>query len=134
MDWVLPSLKITGYLVLVLLLTLGGNLFFGFFKHLAKLNNLNAGPNPMRAGRVIGTLERILIAVGIIMKSWEIIIAVITLKTVARYQELDKQDKAEYFLVGSLYSLAWALFVSTAFILYDDRTGFYLVEKARDLF
>lgn len=73
------------------------------------------------AGRWIGSLERVLIMIGLAAASWEVMVAVIALKTVARYQELDKRSEAEYFLVGSLASMLWAVLV-TMFTLYYDRT------------
>jgi hypothetical protein len=62
----------------------------------------------LRAGRVIGVLERLLIFVGLTASSWEILAGVVALKTVARYSKLDEQNKAEYFLIGSLASILWA--------------------------
>jgi hypothetical protein len=61
---------------------------------------------------VIGILERLLIFLGLVASSWEILAGVVALKTVARYSDLDKQDKAEYFLIGSLASILWAVVVS----------------------
>ncbi|MBE7183454.1 MAG: hypothetical protein INR68_03490 [Methylobacterium mesophilicum] len=75
------------------------------------------------AGRIIGWLERILVAVGIILQSWEVLAAVIALKSVARFNDLDKQEFAEYFLVGSLFSLLWAIAITCAWIGYDQTFG-----------
>jgi hypothetical protein len=79
--------------------------------------------NAQQAGRVIGGLERLIIAAGVIFQSWEIIAAVIALKSVARFKDLDKQFTAEYFLAGSLFSLLWALLLSFAFLSYDRNIG-----------
>lgn len=83
-------------------------------------------PNEARAGRIIGLLERSLILAGLLMKSWEVITAVIALKTVARYKELDHQITAEYFLIGSLASILWALAVAGVVSWYDNALGFHL--------
>lgn len=83
------------------------------------------------AGRVIGTLERSLIFLSILLRSWELIVVVVTLKTIARYQELDKQITAEYFLIGSLTSLLWTIICSGALLFYDYRFGFYLAAEIR---
>jgi hypothetical protein len=77
-------------------------------------------------GRLIGTLERALIAAGIVFASWEILVAVIALKTVARFKDLDERIHAEYFLVGSLFSIAWALLITGAWIGYDRFLGMEL--------
>ncbi|MBX9575441.1 MAG: hypothetical protein K2X07_07370 [Caulobacteraceae bacterium] len=79
------------------------------------------------AGAWIGGLERLLIAVGLIVAAWEILAAVIALKTVARFKEIDQQIHAEYFLVGSLFSIVWAFGVSQAWRLYDATIGGGLV-------
>jgi hypothetical protein len=42
----------------------------------------------LRAGRMVGSLEGILIMAGLIAQSWEVMVAVIALKTVARYRDL----------------------------------------------
>lgn len=80
----------------------------------------------LRAGRVIGTLERTLIAAGLLTQRWEVLAAVIALKSVARFQELNKKEFAEYFLVGSLFSIFWALGVTALWIGYDAVFGLCL--------
>lgn len=79
--------------------------------------------NVLQAGRYIGLFERLLISLGVIVDHWEIIVAVIALKTVARYQELDDKITAEYFLVGSLVSLLWAVLVTVALVIFDKDVG-----------
>lgn len=76
-----------------------------------------------RAGRVIGSLERVVIATGIVTHSWEVLAAVIALKTVARFKELNDKPFAEYFLVGSLFSVLWAVVITSAWLGYDHRVG-----------
>jgi hypothetical protein len=76
-----------------------------------------------KAGRIIGILERLILAVGILVQSWEVLAAVIALKTVARFQELDQREFAEYFLVGSLFSILWALAVTSIWMAYDHHFG-----------
>jgi len=77
----------------------------------------------LAAGWVIGWLERLLLAIGILSRSWEIVAAVIALKTVARFKELDQRDFAEYFLVGSLFSVIWAFLVTAGWLTYDHHLG-----------
>lgn len=76
-----------------------------------------------RSGWLIGTLERILVAIGVALGSWEVIAAVVALKTVSRYKELDDKVPAEYFLVGSLASLAWAVAIAFVFLAADSLGG-----------
>jgi hypothetical protein len=85
-----------------------------------------------RAGRLIGSIERILIMAGLVARSWEVLVAVIALKTVARYKELDEQIEAEYFLIGSLISILWALIVTLALIGMDQSIGFGLTAALQE--
>lgn len=78
----------------------------------------------LKAGRVIGALERLLIVAGLCLGKWEVLVAVITLKTVARFPELEKQIRAEYFLIGSLASVLWALLCAVALLIYDQGPGY----------
>ena len=48
---------------------------------------------------------------------------VIALKTVARIKEMDQRVFAEYFLVGSLFSLLWTIAVVGAWQAYDHQLG-----------
>ncbi|MBM2293397.1 hypothetical protein JQX09_15310 [Sulfitobacter pseudonitzschiae] len=81
------------------------------------------------AGWIIGWLERLVIAIGIMTHSWEVLAAVIALKTVARFKELDDQSFAEYFLVGSLFSILWAVIITSAWLTYDRNFGMALQAK-----
>jgi hypothetical protein len=118
--------QIAGYIALLLLLTYGGN---AACKWVLRWSATTTPPESgqkitLRAGRVIGILERVLIFVGLVASSWEILAGVVALKTVARYSDLDKQDKAEYFLVGSLASILWAVAMTALIALYDREWGF----------
>ncbi|MEP4030496.1 hypothetical protein [Roseibium polysiphoniae] len=90
----------------------------------------DAETRELKAGRVIGVLERLLIVTGLVLGKWEVLVAVIALKTVARYQELDTKLNAEYFLIGSLASVLWAVATSVALLLYDQSVGFGLFPAA----
>ena len=67
----------------------------------------------------IGFIERILYFISIISQNWALISIVIVLKSIARYKEIDNQIKAEYFLIGSLLSLLFAIMISVIFIAFD---------------
>ncbi len=82
-----------------------------------------------KAGRWIGALERLILAAGIILQSWEIMAAVIALKTVARFQKLDRQEFAEYFLVGSMFSILWTLLITSLWLGYDHQLGIDLRQQ-----
>ena len=87
----------------------------------------------VKAGRYIGLLERMLIVIGLIMGTWEVIVAVVALKTVARYNDLDDQLTAEYFLIGSLASILWALIIVGLLVAYDSTIGLGWIKALHDL-
>ncbi len=135
---------ITVYLVALVALTWVGNhacrILLGWSGLLPRTSETSTDPaasptdqstapvSTSNAGRWIGPLERLLIAVGLIANSWEVLVAVVALKTVARYQELDKRSEAEYFLVGSLASLLWAILVTQLTLYYDREFGLHLLD------
>ncbi|MDP1873761.1 hypothetical protein [Phenylobacterium sp.] len=125
--------------VALLLLTVVGNLackavldWSGLSRAMAQTpeaEGAEASANTPRVGRLIGHLERLMIASGLIIGAWEILAAVVALKTVARFKDLDEKLNAEYFLVGSLFSVVWAIIVTQAWIAYDAAYGLDLVGR-----
>jgi hypothetical protein len=116
--------------VALVLLTWGGNLFCRGVFRLTGLTDVHSPDpvQPIKAGRIVGSLERLIMAVGLTASSWEVLAAVIALKTVARFKELDDKHFAEYFLIGSLCSLLWASAVTGLWVAYDEQLGI----KGRD--
>ncbi|MBO0346499.1 hypothetical protein J0X15_14795 [Roseibium sp. CAU 1637] len=78
------------------------------------------------AGALVGALERFLIAGGLLIGRWEVLAAVIALKSVSRFKQLDDRRTAERFLVGSLASLVWTVGVYLLLLIYDQTLGFGL--------
>ena len=64
-----------------------------------------------------------------LIQRWEILAAVIALKSVSRFKELNDKTFAEYFLVGSLCSLFWTILVAVAWLGYDATLGVGLRAK-----
>lgn len=64
------------------------------------------------AGRVIGTLERLLVLGLALAARWEAVALVIGAKSIARFEELKDRPFAEYFLVGTLASVLVAVLVA----------------------
>jgi len=109
---------------LVALIWLGNEICRGIFNLTGLKDSIAHLPTPVHsAGRWIGALERLILAVGIIAHSWEILAAVIALKTVARFKDMDERAFAEYFLVGSLFSIFWTMLVTGAWLAYDHKVG-----------
>jgi hypothetical protein len=67
-------------------------------------------------GEKIGKLERTLYFLGVIGQNWVLISLVIGLKTISRFQKLDKQKRAEYFLIGLLASLLYSIIIGYLFL------------------
>jgi hypothetical protein len=82
-----------------------------------------AGETHARAGRIIGNLERLLMFAGIVFDRWEVLAAVIALKSVTRYRDMDDKNFAEYFLIGSLFSILWTIAVAAVFLWFDAGYG-----------
>jgi len=112
-------------LIAIILLVYVGNLACQkFFRWTGlKIETDKAEDADYRAGWIIGGLERSVLAVGIVTHSWEVLAAVVALKTVARFKELDDQRFAEYFLVGSLFSILWAVLITATWLTYDHHVG-----------
>lgn len=109
---------------MVLLTWVGNQICREIFKLTGLTDSIAGLPTPKHsAGRWIGAFERLIMALGIIIHSWEILAAVIALKTVARFKEMDERNFAEYFLVGSLFSILWTMLVTSAWLAYDHNIG-----------
>lgn len=124
-------LQIAAYLVLLYLLTFGGNFVCKLVLRLSatKTPPETGEPISLRAGRTIGVIERLLIFAGLAASSWEILAAVVALKSVARYSKLDDQNNAEYFLVGSLASIAWAVLIIHLIVQFDAAWGLHVLDR-----
>ncbi|MFV0353482.1 MAG: DUF3307 domain-containing protein [Oscillospiraceae bacterium] len=66
-----------------------------------------AGSN--NAGQMIGMLERLIVAVLVLSNQYGAIAFVMAAKSLARFKQLEDQDFAEKYLVGTLASIAIAL-------------------------
>ena len=68
-----------------------------------------SGEEELRAGRWIGVLERTIISVLTLCGQFTAIAFVLTAKSIARFQKLNKRTFAECYLVGTLASAAAAI-------------------------
>lgn len=65
-------------------------------------------PTPLRGGRVIGYLERIVVVAALGLQWPEAIAIVLAVKGLGRYPELREPGAAEQFIIGTLASVLWA--------------------------
>lgn len=69
-----------------------------------------------KAGRYIGTVERIIMLIFIYINQYSAIGLVLTAKSIARYERITKEEHfAEYYLLGTLISTLIAIIVSFVF-------------------
>lgn len=62
----------------------------------------------LRGGTTIGYLERLVIVAAVAVGHWEIVAALIAIKGLGRFSELDSPETRERFIIGTLVSLVWA--------------------------
>lgn len=67
----------------------------------------------LQAGRIIGTLERWMLLALMARGEMAAVGFVFAGKSIVRYKEFDRKDFAEYYLVGTLYSILIALGLTT---------------------
>ncbi len=67
-----------------------------------------AGREVLRGGAIIGYLERLAIVGAIAVGHPEAIAAVIAIKGLGRFSELDSAEARERFIIGTLVSMIWA--------------------------
>lgn len=77
-------------------------------------------PAPLRGGRLIGPLERVLVFALTLAGAYTLIAAVLAAKGIVRFPEISQDGahggRAEYFLVGSLVS--WVTALAAAFLVW----------------
>lgn len=117
-------------IILYIVIMIAGNSVCKIILDSRKIENKVKEPSDAQivnpeSGWLIGILERLIIGLGILLQSWEIVAGIVALKSIARYQELDKQINAEYFLIGSMLSILWAFIATFVFIIFSD----YLIAK-----
>ncbi len=62
----------------------------------------------LRGGAAIGYLERVAVVAGIAIGHPEVVAAVIAIKGLGRFSELDNPEARERFIIGTLTSFLWA--------------------------
>jgi len=98
-------LIIVGYLITLIL----GSLFVR--QICANLNINKAKESGLeRAGRAIGLFERFIILTFVLLSQYTALAFVLAAKSIARFKELEDRNFAEYYLVGTLASVSFALF------------------------
>jgi len=66
------------------------------------------GREVLRGGTTIGFLERTIIVAAVLIGRWELLAALIAIKGLGRFRDLDAGAATERFIIGTLVSLLWA--------------------------
>ncbi|MGT2947890.1 DUF3307 domain-containing protein [Streptococcus devriesei] len=105
------SLKL---ILFVVLITKPVNIIFKLFFSKYQVKNLNDDETITGAGATIGLLERLIMGIFLLFGQFASIGLVFTAKSIARYDKISKnQAFAEYYLIGSLFSIISLLAVYT---------------------
>lgn len=81
------------------------------YKPINKENNNTE--NTKKAGRMIGTIERIIMLFFLLIKQYSSVGLVLTAKSIARYNKISEDKEfAEYYLLGTLLSTICVLMIS----------------------
>lgn len=108
------SRNVLNWILLLLLITKPANIIFkiAFKKYELKKNNSKDEEDLTvpGAGALIGSLERILSVIFLAINSISAIGLVYTAKSIARFKQIElNRQFAEYYLIGTLYSILYAL-------------------------
>ena len=103
------------FLIQILLVHKPANIFIvnimRSYKPIDKENDSNESTK--KAGRVIGTLERIIMLFFLLIKQYSSVGLVLTAKSIARYNKISEDKEfAEYYLLGTLLSTICVLVIS----------------------
>jgi hypothetical protein len=71
----------------------------------------------LRGGTWIGYLERLAVIGAVAVGHFEIIAAVIAIKGLGRFSELDAPEARERFIIGTLVSMTWAALCGALIVL-----------------
>jgi hypothetical protein len=92
-----------------------GALFVGTLVRAPRSKDAEGSPgvaSPARIGATIGVLERLIVSALMLVNASNAIGLVIAAKTLARFKQLDDREFAEYYLLGTLASVAVAILSS----------------------
>lgn len=92
------------------------------FNNLKPDNDVSKSEENLRTGAIIGNMERLLITLLMLLGQYTAIGLVITGKSIARYKKIsDEKSFAEYYLIGTFYSLIVVIF---SFLIFSYISNF----------
>lgn len=107
------------YLLFIILITKPVNILFNlFFSKCQVVEEEVDEPTISGTGPLIGLLERLIMGIFLLLGQFTAIGLVFTAKSIARYDKISKsQAFAEYYLIGSLFSIISVLVLYALLIL-----------------
>jgi hypothetical protein len=113
LQWELIILLGLLYLLAYLVVIFGGSYFVGHFLNPYKSPETNSDSTGLQGvGKKIGKVERAIILTLALLGEFGAISFVFVAKSMARFEQLKKRQFAEYYLLGTLLSILFALFVA----------------------
>ena len=113
LQWELLLLLGLIYLLAYLVVIFGGSFFVGQFLKPYKNTEINPDSTGLKGvGRKIGIIERAIILTLAFLGEFGAISFVFVAKSMARFEQLKKRQFAEYYLLGTLLSILFALFIA----------------------
>lgn len=112
--WEIPETLLIVWFIKILLIHKPANIFIAnILSSYAPVTKNDSTIDDKKAGRFIGTLERFILVIFMSMKQYAAIGLVLTAKSIARYDKISKdQEFSEYYLLGTLLSVAYALSIT----------------------
>ncbi|MDR2475768.1 MAG: DUF3307 domain-containing protein [Bacteroidales bacterium] len=109
------STKLCFFILAIISCTRPSNIFIKKIMEFNAIISINQGTNALiKAGRIIGTLERLLTFILIAFNQFTTVGFIIAAKSVLRFRDVDTA-KTEYLLIGSLLSFSIAIFFGIGF-------------------
>jgi len=62
-----------------------------------------------KAGMIIGIFERFIVLTFVLLSQYSAIAFIFTAKSIARFEELKNREFSEYYLIGTLSSISFAI-------------------------
>jgi hypothetical protein len=81
-----------------------------FIKLMLRRYEKDVEPSGLKgAGMVIGILERVIVLTFVLVDQYTAITVIFAAKSIARFNELKDRKMAEYYLIGTFLSIAFAM-------------------------
>ena len=112
-QWELVFLLGIIYLFAYIIVIYGGSFFVGHFLKIYKLSEITPDSTGLKGvGSRIGKAERMIILTLALLGEFGAISFVFVAKSMARFEQLKKRQFAEYYLLGTLLSILFALIIA----------------------